>query len=123
MLASSFTQLTVLLAVGALLLGAFAAWWAMSSVRPLKELTARMRRLADGDLEVDVPSTDRGDEVGEISRAVAVFKPNGLERIQIEREAAPRAPARVSAKASQRSRAGTASAAHSEHVTSITSLF
>jgi methyl-accepting chemotaxis protein len=85
-LASSFTLFMLLLSVGAMVIGIFAAWWAMSSVRPLQELTSRMGQLADGDLSVDVPSIDRGDEVGDIARAVAVFKSNGLERIRSERE-------------------------------------
>lgn len=85
-LASSFTVFTVFLSMGAIVLGILAAWWALSSVRPLQELTARMGRLADGDLDVDVPSTDRGDEVGDIARAVAVFKANGIERFRMERE-------------------------------------
>lgn len=85
-LASSFTLFTVVLSIGAILLGLCAAWWATSSVRPLRELTSRMRQLADGDLTVDVPSIDRGDEVGDIARAVAIFKANGIERIRTERE-------------------------------------
>lgn len=89
-LASSFTLVIVLLTVVATMLGAFAAWWAMASVKPLQELTARMGRLADGDLQVEIPSIERGDEVGDIARAVAVFKSNGLERIRVEREARER---------------------------------
>jgi methyl-accepting chemotaxis protein len=86
-IASTFTMFMTVLAFLALAVGAFAAWWAINSLRPLQELTGRMGLLAAGDLAVDVPSTARRDEIGEIARAVAVFKANGLERIRMEREA------------------------------------
>lgn len=86
-IASTFTMFMTVLAFLAIAVGAFAAWWAINSLRPLQELTGRMGLLAAGDLAVDVPSTARGDEIGEIARAVAVFKSNGLERIRMEREA------------------------------------
>ena len=86
-LASTFTLFTSVLLVCALVLGGLAAWWAMNSLRPLRVLTARMGVLAGGDLSVEVPSTESTDEVGDIARAVAVFKANGLERIRVEREA------------------------------------
>ncbi|NFV80886.1 methyl-accepting chemotaxis protein [Magnetospirillum aberrantis] len=46
---------------------------------PLEGITAVMRRLASGELEVVVPSTGRTDEVGEMARAVAVFKAQAEE--------------------------------------------
>ncbi len=42
--------------------------------RPLNAMTANMRRLANGDLRIDITDTDRGDEVGEMARALEVFK-------------------------------------------------
>ncbi|WP_398479459.1 methyl-accepting chemotaxis protein [Tardiphaga sp.] len=48
-------------------------------VLPLKASIAAMNTLAKGDLTVDVPATSRGDEIGEIITALAVFKANGLE--------------------------------------------
>lgn len=47
-------------------------------------LTRIMGRLAGNDHSVDVPETDRGDDVGEIARAVEIFKNNGIEREQLE---------------------------------------
>ncbi|MDR6775556.1 MULTISPECIES: methyl-accepting chemotaxis protein [Azospirillum] len=45
--------------------------------------------MADGDLSVDITGADRRDEVGDIARALAVFKENALDRqrIQAEQEA------------------------------------
>lgn len=48
-------------------------------VRPLKASIATMNTLAKGDLTVDVPASSRGDEIGEIMTALAVFKANSLE--------------------------------------------
>ncbi len=55
---------------------------------PLLRLTGIMTRLASGDKSVDVGDSERGDEIGEMSRAVAVFKENALrvDRLQAEQE-------------------------------------
>ncbi len=90
MLAGSFTRFSVGLALGAVLLGVLCAMWAIRSLRPLHELTSRMGTMAAGDLTVVVPSTQRSDEVGDIARAVEVFKQNGLERIRVETAATAR---------------------------------
>jgi methyl-accepting chemotaxis protein len=47
--------------------------------RPINSTTDVMRFLADGDLTIDIPYTTRRDEVGEMARAVEVFKQNGLK--------------------------------------------
>ncbi|PWC46623.1 chemotaxis protein [Azospirillum sp. TSA6c] len=53
-------------------------------VRPVGELTAAMRALAQGDLTVAISGTDRGDEVGAMAQALRVFKENaeGAERLR-----------------------------------------
>jgi methyl-accepting chemotaxis protein len=51
-----------------------------SIVRPLARLRAVMSRLAGGDLAVDVPDTTRADELGEMARALLVFRDAGRER-------------------------------------------
>ncbi|SMF43280.1 methyl-accepting chemotaxis protein [Tistlia consotensis] len=47
--------------------------------RPLAVITGAMSRLAAGELETEVPERERGDDVGEMARAVQVFKDNALE--------------------------------------------
>jgi methyl-accepting chemotaxis protein len=42
--------------------------------RPIRTITAAMGRLANHDLTTDIPEAGRGDEIGEMSRAVVVFK-------------------------------------------------
>ncbi|MBK8908071.1 MAG: cache domain-containing protein [Rhodospirillales bacterium] len=49
---------------------------ARSMTRPIHGLTGIMRRLADGDVEVVVPATDRKDEIGAMAATVEVFKEN-----------------------------------------------
>jgi len=44
--------------------------------RPILAITGAMRDLANGNLEIDLPAHERKDEVGEMARAVAVFKDN-----------------------------------------------
>ncbi|MBB4041261.1 methyl-accepting chemotaxis protein [Microvirga flocculans] len=48
-------------------------------VRPLNGMIGAMDRLAGGDLEVDVAGTNRRDEVGNLARALQVFKDNAIE--------------------------------------------
>jgi len=61
--------------------------------RPIRTLTAVMSRLAAGDHAQDIPLTRRGDEIGEMARAVQVFKDNALrtEELAAEQERERRA--------------------------------
>ncbi len=54
--------------------------------RPIVSLTDAMHRLADGDLDVAIPNATRRDELGEMARAVAVFKDNAgaMRRLRTE---------------------------------------
>ncbi|SDD93252.1 Methyl-accepting chemotaxis protein [Rhodospira trueperi] len=84
-------------AVLALVVGVVAALLIGRSItRPLRAITATMKRLADNDLTVEVPGRDRKDEVGAMAAAVAVFKENShrIERMQVDQEAEHRRNAR-----------------------------
>ena len=54
----------------------------------LNALSAAMTSLASGDNDVALPADAGGDEVGDMTRAVQVFKHNAAERARIEAEAA-----------------------------------
>jgi methyl-accepting chemotaxis protein len=54
--------------------------------RPTMQMTDAMRRLAEGDTNVDIQGGDRKDEIGAMAAAVEVFRANAVERIQIEAE-------------------------------------
>ena len=56
---------------------------ARSITRPIGDITETMGRLADGDLSVGIPGTERRDEVGEMAAAVQVFKSNAEERARL----------------------------------------
>ncbi len=69
------------------------AWVIVLSITSaIAETTSVMGRLALGDTSVEVSGRDRHDEVGDISRAVQVFKDNAIriERLTAEAEAAKR---------------------------------
>lgn len=52
--------------------------------RPLTFLNGVMRRLAEGNTDVAVLATERGDEVGEMARSVAFFKENLVRNRELE---------------------------------------
>ena len=48
--------------------------------RPLDRMTALMQRFSAGNLNSQVPFTDRTDEIGRMARALEVFRGNAIER-------------------------------------------
>ncbi|WP_288425780.1 methyl-accepting chemotaxis protein [uncultured Agrobacterium sp.] len=54
---------------------------------PIARLRERMISLANGETNAAVEGQDRGDEVGGMAKAVAVFRTNALETIRLEKEA------------------------------------
>lgn len=54
--------------------------------RPLAELSATIEQLANGNYDVVVGGTERKDELGNLARAMAVFRETGLARRQAERD-------------------------------------
>ena len=57
-------------------------------VGPLREITAIMSKLAEGDLTVSIPALHRRDEIGDIASAVEVFKQDLLEAEMLKQEQA-----------------------------------
>ncbi|WP_320144493.1 HAMP domain-containing methyl-accepting chemotaxis protein [uncultured Cohaesibacter sp.] len=52
--------------------------------KPLLAITAAMKQLASGKLDLEVPGSERGDEIGEMSTALEVFKQNALRTKELE---------------------------------------
>jgi methyl-accepting chemotaxis protein len=73
--AISAAMLALVIAIGLIMANAIS--------RPVDAITAAMRRLASGDLSVDIPATDNQDEVGQMAAAVRVFKINAEERARM----------------------------------------
>jgi methyl-accepting chemotaxis protein len=53
---------------------------------PIRRLTTAMRRLADHDLAVELLGSERADEIGDMSRAVEIFKQNMIKADQLAAE-------------------------------------
>ncbi|MGE0846499.1 MAG: methyl-accepting chemotaxis protein [Flavobacteriaceae bacterium] len=53
---------------------------------PLRGLVASVVRLSDGDTDVALDGAGRGDEIGEMSRALEVFRDNEVERLRLAEE-------------------------------------
>jgi signal transduction histidine kinase len=58
---------------------------------PLLALAHRMRRLAANETELDVPATQRRDEIGEMAKATVVFRNNAIELMRSQRTLARQA--------------------------------
>lgn len=56
--------------------------------KPLSALAATTLRLADGKLDTEVPVFDRGDEIGRMGNALAVFRRNLMRTRELEETAA-----------------------------------
>jgi methyl-accepting chemotaxis protein len=82
-------KIMIAVAVGlSTLAAAGAAFFSFSRVvRPISEITGSMRVLAAGDTASAIPFGGRGDEIGEMAAAVAVFRDNAIECAQLERQA------------------------------------
>lgn len=54
--------------------------------RPQRQLTEVINRLAGGEVSVDVPFAHRSDEIGEIAKAMLVFRKNAEDKIRMQQE-------------------------------------
>ncbi|MDH8239047.1 hypothetical protein QIG13_27885, partial [Klebsiella pneumoniae] len=50
------------------------------------QLVTVVTRLAKQDYAAEVPNTQRQDEIGDMARAVQIFKQNGIDRERLEAE-------------------------------------
>jgi methyl-accepting chemotaxis protein len=84
------------------------AWMISRSITlPLAQLGARMKALADGELDGEIPGAGRGDEVGGMAATVQIFKDNALRMRELERaEAATQARATAERRSTMESLAG-----------------
>ena len=72
-------------------------------VKPIGGLTSAMRKLAKDDTADEIGMQDRGDELGEMARAVGHFKLGIVERLDLETKAQEAAARREATLASMRS--------------------
>jgi methyl-accepting chemotaxis protein len=82
------TELTWISALVALLVAIIGYFGASTTSRPLARLTRVMGELAEGRLDIEIPASGGGDEVGRMAAAVRVFKDNAVEKARLEGEQA-----------------------------------
>jgi methyl-accepting chemotaxis protein len=76
---SAFWMTVVALALTAVLCIAASLAILSGVVGPLKRNTEVVNRLASGERSVNIPDTDRGDEIGVLARALQIFKDKMIE--------------------------------------------
>ncbi|MEI7609172.1 MAG: HAMP domain-containing protein [Rhodospirillaceae bacterium] len=96
--------LMIVLGVGILLLIVAAVMVSGAVCRPLIVLTAMMKRLATGDHSVTVGHQTDSNEIGEIARALEVFKQNAIEKRRMDEADKRRLEAERRAAEAQRER-------------------
>jgi methyl-accepting chemotaxis protein len=74
----------------AILVTAIAAWMCMRAAtqlfRPLETATVTMKSLADGNNRIAIPDVDRPDEIGNIARALLVFRDAAVAKEKADEE-------------------------------------
>ncbi|MEO9904235.1 MAG: methyl-accepting chemotaxis protein [Nisaea sp.] len=94
---SSFALDSALISLGIfIVVVVLALLFTLSITRPLSNLVRVMGNVAQGDYDAKVPAQDRGDEIGDIARALLFFQEKGRENValvarqEVEREEADR---------------------------------
>ncbi|WP_455874678.1 methyl-accepting chemotaxis protein [Rhizobium yanglingense] len=82
--ANSISVLTTGLGILVSIVGGFAL--VLTLQRPIGQITAAMRRIADGALDTSISGEKRSDEIGDMARALGIFKENAISKIRIEEE-------------------------------------
>jgi methyl-accepting chemotaxis protein len=82
------TNILVALGITAALALAIGIWTGRGFSRPIVAIGARMRTLSAGDNETPIPHAEKRDEIGDMARAVAIFRDNALALISAEAAAA-----------------------------------
>ena len=79
--------LALFVGLGGLVVGiATAVFIARSITRPISKMEKAMRDIAGGDLKVRVPAIEQDNEIGEMARAVQIFKDNSARVAELSRE-------------------------------------
>ncbi len=77
MMAAAFGLVFLLVSISGVLVG-------NTTAGSIRRMTNAMQALARGDLNFAIPGQDAKDEIGEMSKAVVVFRDSALTRIQLE---------------------------------------
>jgi len=85
--AQADTTMVMQIAIGVVAVSVLglAIWIGRGVSRPITSMAGVMGELARGNMEIDIPDTGRGDEIGSMAKAVLVFKEAGQERLRLEK--------------------------------------
>lgn len=83
---TSLTVTVSMFVIGVIALFGLSLILSRAIVRAIGGLTSKMTRLAENNFDVDISEVNRADEIGEMGRAVLVFRENGIERVKLEAE-------------------------------------
>ena len=84
---SRITLYAVAVAIVVLAFSLLGGWLIGRSISmPVAAMTATMRELADGKLDVEIPASERTDEIGAMAGAVQVFKDNAIRNREMADE-------------------------------------
>mgnify|MGYP000005844128 FL=1 len=99
------------------------AWYIITGITgPVQSMTQVMAELAQGNNDVEVLAQDQGDEIGEMARAVQVFKDNAIEKIRLEEEEMRAADTRKKQEEAERQRESEENAAREASQKRMTEL-
>ncbi|MBT3330758.1 MAG: HAMP domain-containing protein [Rhodospirillaceae bacterium] len=73
----------VVLVLGIVLAGIIGFFTIRSIVTPINKMTGAMGQLAENDLETEVPALENKDEIGDMARAVQIFKDNMIKTAEL----------------------------------------
>ncbi|MGR9074924.1 methyl-accepting chemotaxis protein [Rhizobium leguminosarum] len=82
--ANSISVMTTGLGILLSILGGIAL--VLTLQRPISHITAAMRRIAEGALDTSISGEQRHDEIGDMARALGIFKENAISKIRIEEQ-------------------------------------
>ena len=85
--ATIFYSLLGMFAAFAAIIGASILVTTRGITTPIARLRERMTTLANGETSVEVPGLARRDELGQMAKAVSVFRDNALTKIAMEKDA------------------------------------
>lgn len=83
---AAFWTMSITFLIGAIAILSMAYAVFTSVTNPLKRLKSSMEDLSGGDLEVVIPCSDYGSEIGKMAVSVAKFKESSIERLLLEIE-------------------------------------
>jgi methyl-accepting chemotaxis protein len=81
-------QMIIAVVVALLIAGGLGFFFAQRIPGAIAKITNAMRRLADGDEDVEITGAERSDEIGDMAGALQVFRDNAREMKRLEAEQA-----------------------------------